>query len=118
MREPHQVILRGEKKDEPICIGRQLPTVHLPWRQEEDGAGTHGVLPEIDGVRTFSFGEHHQMVKRMPVRTIQVVVMLVEVSAKPADEQTALFALPVYTADVINRECFAHVCKTILQRSP
>jgi hypothetical protein len=51
-------------------------------------------------MRTLAFGEQHKVIKRMPVRLVQIGIMFLQVSSQPLYEQV-LVNTPVNGADII-----------------
>lgn len=90
----HQVAIHSSLK---------VPAVHLARTHKVDLVRLYRKLLEVDGVRPFTFGKEHQVVKRVAVRGVQVVVMLFQVGAKALDQQVPLGAL-INGADVVNRK--------------
>ena len=74
--------------------------IHLPR--------LHGIGHEIDGMRAPAPGKKHQVIERMPVRGMQLLVMFIQISGKPADEQPPSSALIVNSMDIINGKSLRH----------
>src|SRR5688500_19828920 len=68
----------------------ELPAVHLARRHKINLEGLKRKLFKVDRMRSAAFCEQHQVVKRMPVRAVQVLVVHFQVRTEPADDQLVM----------------------------
>jgi hypothetical protein len=88
-----------------IAIGEPLevPAVHLSRAHKVDLEGHYRVADKVDGVRALAPGEQHQVVEGVAVGTVQVVVVLLQVDAKPLHQQVLSGTAFADGTDVVNR---------------
>jgi hypothetical protein len=85
-----------------INLSFKVPAMYLARYHKIGLVGFQWKPFEIDGMSACAPGKQYKMVKRMAVRTVEVLVVFFQVGAKTFNQQIAISTFLIDGADVVN----------------